>query len=40
MVSEKQVVAILALIGATATFGFAIFGVYLAFKNNSQTVKV
>lgn len=38
MVTERQVVSILALTGTIVTLGFAIYGVYLAFKPN-QTVK-
>ncbi len=36
MVTEKQVVSILTLIGAAAAFGFAVFNVYLVFKNGNQ----
>jgi hypothetical protein len=40
MVTEKQIVSILALIGASATFGFAVYAVYLSFKNgNTQVAK-
>lgn len=38
MVTERQIVAILALVGTVATLGFAIYNVYLSFKPN-QTVK-
>jgi len=39
MVTERQVVAILGVIAATATLGFAIYNIYKAFNPN-QTVKV
>lgn len=37
MVTEKQVTAILVLAGAGIAFTFAIFNVYLAFKNSNST---
>jgi len=30
--TERQIIAILAVLGATAAIGFAIYNVYLAFK--------
>jgi hypothetical protein len=40
MVTEKQIIALLTLVGASAAFGFAIFNVYLVFKNgNGQSAK-
>lgn len=39
MVTEKQIVSLLTLVGTAAAFGFAIYAVYLSFKNNYQTVK-
>jgi len=32
MVTERQIVAILALVGTVATLGFAIYNIYLSFK--------
>lgn len=33
MISERQIISILAVLGATAAFGFAIYNAYLAFKS-------
>ena len=38
MVTERQLLAILGVVAATATLGFAIYTVYKAF-NSSQMVK-
>lgn len=35
MVTEKQVAAILVLVGAGTAFAFAIFNCYLSFKNSA-----
>jgi hypothetical protein len=39
MVTERQLLAILAVVAATATLGFSIYAVYKAFNPN-QTVKI
>lgn len=39
MVTERQVVAILGVVAAVATLGFALYNIYKAFNPN-QTVKV
>jgi hypothetical protein len=38
MPTERQIVAILALLGATVTLGLAVYNVYLSFSNNSLRV--
>jgi hypothetical protein len=39
MITERQLLAILGVVAATATLGFSLYAVYKAFNPN-QTVKV
>lgn len=38
MVTEKQITAVLVVIGAGVAFTFAVFNCYLIFKNSTTTI--